>query len=1771
MQGEEPPSHSTPSRIVLPPLRENRNSPQRPRTLSKEGKKMNPQRKKAQSIAPSEPNSESDMQPASISEADTVSLPRSEHGDEIRKPPELPSNAEAVSISSTPGFTSTTPTVGNEEAKYQSQQPEIPPPPFIEDSPTETGIPTERKENQRVTDDAPNETRPAIQSSSNEHTPNFKDTKLEGNLIADQKSDTEQQIISNEKVGEMQESETQEIDQVDAASSEEMSGDGEEEQVDEFDEAEITDPMSSAMDKLAAAAQVLKKDHDIEEHIKSVFLFSKTHPVRKLCIQIAGHKWFDRLILFSIVLNCIFLAISDPTSSENSSRNKTVRKAEFAFMIIFTIEFVIKVIAFAFIQGRNAYLKDRWNWIDFFVIIVGFLSFHPSIENYSAIRTIRVLRPLRTIGRVKSLRVIVSAIIQSIPALFDVLILCLFTFSVFGIFGIELFSGAMKHKCIDIVTGEQEDTDYLCGSFWLSRSCPQGYECKDSNDNPDYGFTNFDNILSTYLMIFRIMSLDNWSLIMYQTMDSTSGISAFYFLILVMVATFFVINLALAVISHAFDTYKEEDSSDDATSNGDSSLFSNSTGTEFSPLRSNNRVIVFFYKIVTDRLFGNIMIGAILINTVFLSIQAPDSSPKLLQILSTGNIVFAYVFFTEAIMKLIAFGWKDYSADRVNLFDGFIALMSITEIILIGGGYLTVFRLLRLFRVVRVLKIFKAFDSLRILVATVMKSLAAVVNLVWVILIFLILFSLVGMQLFGGKVTDDDQRAHFNDFITSMITVFQVLTVEGWTDVMYTYMKATTPAASLYFICLVLFGNYIILYLFLAILINTFSSLSEKLRQKGISLENSFISSSTVSKIMKRVTTAKVSLFSTDLARKSSVNPDTTPGVQSASTPHSIRKGPILSSLNEDEEHSLPKDEKGNEDRIPGQIVDENLAGPADSTVSEKPEIPPKPQLSAHALGKDVRQDSEFDIQFESAVDESTSESTSRNLSSAEKRQRNLALSISKKKELEGKSLKLFSVDNPIRLFCHKLVTHAYFDTVMLWLIIASSISLAFYQPDLATDSKMIVVLDQINIFFTAVFFLEFLLKVVTYGAFLGEHSYFRDPWNVLDAFVVMSALVGLFISSRNINSLKVLRVLRALRPLRLLNRNQGMKIVINAILLSVPAFINVMIVSMFFWLVFAILGVQLFGGQFQYCQDEDVGTMFQCHGIFVSEESQITQRIWDNEFANFDNVFNAMKSLFVISTFDDWVQVMYMGIDAAGYQKQPRQNYNPYMAIYFIAFIIFGGFFVINLFVSVLVDNFHQLQKEYAGHGLLTSNQRHWVDAQKLILQAKPARQLRRPEHPLRKRCFKFVRSREFEFASMVAILLNMIVMMAQHDGQSATWDDVLWKLDILFIAIFSVESALKFVAYGNQFFIDFWCVFDLSIVILSITRIIIQVSSGLSMNLSVVRIFRIFRVFRILRLIKSSKTIYKLFRTLVYSFPSLANIAALLFLVFFIFSVLGMSLFGSVRFTDGGLDEHVNFRNFLTSLLTLFRIMTFDNWSQIYQGCSIQPPLCSESVDDCGAPTVATIYFVTFCLSASFILLNIYIAIILENFSIASDEDDALINEQQIEKFCAVWTDMADHNDPNMIPTAKLDRLLRIVGPPLGVAPSRKGIIRYFAKLDIPDRKGFVHYLEVLRGITRRLYKANDLPDSKLRKDLDNMTARAFPNINKLKPSDGQVSHAFAALTIQRYFRQWKKYSKGKKAAETGMSRKASVRGRSRQSIADSHQRQRLRSTPSILPKKE
>lgn len=284
-------------------------------------------------------------------------------------------------------------------------------------------------------------------------------------------------------------------------------------------------------------------------------------------------------------------------------------------------------------------------------------------------------------------------------------------------------------------------------------------------------------------------------------------------------------------------------------------------------------------------------------------------------------------------------------------------------------------------------------------------------------------------------------------------------------------------------------------------------------------------------------------------------------------------------------------------------------------------------------------------------------------------------------------SLYLFHKKNKFRLFCYKLNKHKMFNNFIMFLIGLSSIKLALnsYLPD--NGSTIDSVSDGIDKFVNVCFLCEMLVKIISLGFLIDTGSYLRDSWNQLDGFIVVTSMLDMCFANVNIPIIKILRLLRTLRPLRVISHNIAMKLIVASLFESMGAIVNVIIVVTCVWMMFAIFAINIFAGKLFYC---DIGK----YTYHTKYECNINGGSWVRFVQNFDDIFQAMLTLFDVAALEGWPDVMTSCLDVVEVDIGPTLEYSKVNGFFFVIYILIGSFFLLNFFVGVLFMKYNQAAK---------------------------------------------------------------------------------------------------------------------------------------------------------------------------------------------------------------------------------------------------------------------------------------------------------------------------------------------------------------------------------------------------------------------------------------------------------------------------------------------
>ncbi|KAG1668868.1 Voltage-dependent calcium channel type A subunit alpha-1 [Nymphon striatum] len=1207
----------------------------------------------------------------------------------------------------------------------------------------------------------------------------------------------------------------------------------------------------------------LKRSRVKESHTLYT-LKNPLHYSNKSRVTILG----EYAVLLTIIANCIVLALEEHLPfNDKTPLTVQLEETEPYFLGIFCVESALKILALGFILHRGAYLRNIWNIMDFIVVVTGYItigaegnvdldlrmlrSFRvlrplklvsrlPNIDSIvdllipfsrfvtyfgeeelnvdlRTLRAIRVLRPLKLVSGIPSLQVVLKSIIKAMAPLAQIGLLVLFAIVIFAIIGLEFLSGSLHKTCYSlddrdkIVTEGESETP--CFPTKDPTSAPLGAHvcensiCLEGWIGPNHGITSFDNIGFAMLTVFQCITMEGWTAILYWTNDAVgSTYTWIYFVPLIVLGSFFMLNLVLGVLSGEFakerervenrqaflklrrqqqlekelDGYVEwicraeevmldetrtseeqkmriveanrranarkkklksmsskstdEDDDDEAEEEGLSRASYlkakvRNKGACKSFCRAEKRSRFFIRRIVKTQGFYWVVIVLVFLNTICVAVEHYNQPKWLTDFLYFAEFVFLGLFISEMILKMYALGPRIYFDSAFNKFDCVVISGSIFEVVYSSvkeGSF--GFSVLRALRLLRIFKVTKYWSSLRNLVISLLSSMRSIISLLFLLFLFILIFALLGMQLFGGAFNfpDGTPPANFDTFPIALLTVFQILTGEDWNEVMYQGIQSQGGIPHgmiycLYFIILVLFGNYTLLNVFLAIAVDNLANAQElTAAEEEQEEEDKERNKEELVRELENIHTQGSGL----------------------TEPPQVNVHPP-SPLNNIDDPNRSQNNRFNKEWKPM-----NLERPTQLDLGEK----------KSSGGENARENNNIDL-FVEEDDVKNNDEEEEEITGP-------------KPMLPYNSMFIFSPTNPIRRAAHNIVNLRYFDLFIMIVITLSSISLAAEDP-VEEHSESNKILNYFDYAFTGVFTVEMVLKVIDLGVIIHPGSYCRDFWNILDALVVICALVAFAFSGsrtgQNLSTIKSLRVLRVLRPLKTIRRVPKLKAVFDCVVNSLKNVYNIFIVYLLFQFIFAVIAVQLFKGKFFFCSDQSKLRRESCQGEYfvfsdTNELPEVRERIWKPQDFNYDNVINAMLTLFTVQTGEGWPQVLQNSMDSTYEDHGPLPGYHIEMAIFYVVFFIVFPFFFVNIFVALIIITFQEQGEKDLEDGEVDKNQKSCID---FAIQAKPLeRYMPKNKDSIKYKVWRIVVSTPFEYFIMTLIVFNTLLLMMKSEN---------------------------------------------------------------------------------------------------------------------------------------------------------------------------------------------------------------------------------------------------------------------------------------------------------------------------------------------------------------------------------------------------------------------
>ncbi|XP_037510081.1 sodium leak channel NALCN isoform X6 [Rhipicephalus sanguineus] len=1479
-------------------------------------------------------------------------------------------------------------------------------------------------------------------------------------------------------------------------------------------------------------------------------------------IEWVNKVWVRRVLRMCALLSLVSVSLNTTRTFEKHPPLVYVTFCWDIFAtLLFTAEMIAKMHIRGLITGESPYLKDRWCQFDatmvFFLWISVILQVFEITEVVPKFSYLSILRAPRPLIMIRFIRVFLkfsmpkSRINQifkrSSQQIYNVTLFFLFFMSLYGLLGVQFF-GEMSSHCVRNGTIAERVTlndlavpDAYCSMDKESGyECPQGMVCMDLNlPKSISGFNGFDDFAHSFFTVYQAASPEGWAILMYQAMDSLPAWRAtFYFTTMIFFLAWLVKNVFIAVITETFNEIRvqfqqmwgervqiQTESTPQVLKGDDSGwklvTVDESKGRGKAPRCLQVAIHSAAFQVIV--MMVNVANAFVAASISFVHDERPRED--FFKTYYFAEIGFTIFFDLEVLLKIWCLGFNGYIKRSLHKLEFILAIG--TTLHLIPDFFTSE---LTYFQVLRIVRLIKASPVLEDFVYKIFGPGKKLGSLIIFTMCLLLITSSISMQLFC--CLSDFMK--FESFPEAFMSMFQILTQEGWVEVMNETMLRTSktigPLVAIYFILYHLFVSLIVLSLFVAVILDNLELDEDikKLKQlrareqsagitDGLPIRLRFFERFADSPQMTRLHRAP-SEFGVPKVRESFMRqfaeelPEECSELKKAAAadlPENLvtyRKKPPI--------HLLSSPSKGRNAAsllkkvsVTSIVLDSNNqrlldgeSGPVPATVKGQKQAQKQPMRldrrfsRSRSMRRSVRGSVKMKQTYDHLKENGDMGSVNAATSGRSLHDFDIKMLQQKRQQAEMKrnqreedlrenhpyfDTPLFVVgrESKFRKICQTIVyarydprfrdpvtgqerkikykaVHnllglvTYLDWMMIFVTTLSCVSMMMETPtQRIMNTPMLQIAEYV---FVVAMSIELTLKTLADGLFFTPKALIKDIGGIGDVFIFIVSLVFLCWMPQQVppqSGTQLLLLLRCVRPLRIFSLVPHMRKVVCELCRGFKEILLVSILLIVLMFVFACYGVHLFGGRLARCNDPDIKTRKECVGFFMRKvfvtkmklqpaENDtypviLVPRVWANPRRfNFDSIGNAMLALFEVLSFKGWLDIRDVLLHRLG----------PVHAIYIHIFVFLGCMIGLTLFVGVVIANY----SENKGTALLTVDQRRWCDLKKRLKIAQPLHLPPRPDHH-KLRAFIYDITQNLLFKRAIAMLV-----MANSSLLCVSWKSdephtiPLATVSAGFTILFTVEVTMKNIAFTPR---GYWQSrrnrYDLFVTFLGVIWVIMHFMMMNDFSNSFGFVVVILRFFTITG---KHATLKMLMLTVVVSVYKSFFIIMGMFLLILFYALTGVILFGNVKFGEH-IGRQANFKTAPNGMAMLFRIVTGEDWNKIMHDCMVSPPYCTLAANywetDCGNFTGSLIFFCSFYVIITYIVLNLLVAIIMENFSLFySNEEDALLSYADIRNFQNTWN-MVDIQQRGLIPIRRVKFVLRLLKGRLEVDPEKDRLL--------------------------------------------------------------------------------------------------------------------------------
>ncbi|KAL0066269.1 calcium channel protein [Marasmius tenuissimus] len=1375
--------------------------------------------------------------------------------------------------------------------------------------------------------------------------------------------------------------------------------------------------------------------------------------------------------------------------------------------------------------SRNVpYLRSSWSRLDFVAIVGFWVNFllatigqeRSAGHHIGIFRAMSVLRTARLLAITSGTTTIMHSLKTARPLLTSVAYFVVFAMVLFSIIGIQSFKGSYRRACHVIpVFGEEEITlEQTCGGYVDSQTlatmpyltsdgsssdsepkgyiCPIGQVCREG-ENPHKNVESFDTIYYSALQVVIIASVNGWTPLMYNMINSEFFVSSIFFIICVIVLNFWLINLFVAVITNTFSAIRSETKK---SAFGAAALAPLPEDQEEAWPDTQNAKKKNWLKTAYDYSKWFWVLLA-LTSLVLQATRTSDSTDMHEKLMSWGEFVITMLFDVEIVWRFLASlpDWRIFFTRAQNWLDLALAIgSSVIQIPAIKNSELypwfTIFQLARFYRVILVV------PRMKPLLLAVFGNMYGLINMSLFLILVNYIVGLFAIQFLRGDMADDN-AINFGHVFNSYLGIYQIFSSEDWTSILYDAAEAEsdlgqTIIAILFLSGWILFANFIVLQMFIAVINENFQVAEEQKKSKQASQywATQHVQTGTATWMRRlnpyRWVKANPVKLKSDNLPSNLVLPMQKALVQDYSGPFGSNRGP-----------NTDRTATGGTRQGLRHYTNKSL-GTLQKLFAGDPKMEDVPlttirHVRNETLGAHGNEEMERHLELLASV---TPEGPSNaDIDDAIFERRAQKADFIRDHPTYDKPFWLLSQKNPIRRLCQKVVQpangirihgtphsqlgHPIFQMLIFLAVIGGIVTEIIATPVyrrtyFLENGRVRAWFDYAEAAFGITLFIEFLIKIVADGFMFTPNAYLKSVWNCIDLAILIGLTINVTTGLIVIGGLsRLTRSLKALRVLRLITLFDRMRNSFQFLIISGASRIfDAAVLAVLYMIPYAVWGLNIFAGKMNQCNDGDVQNASECVGEYTNTPIDdgkfgfLAPRVWDHPAPStkfsFDDFKSSLLILFEIVSLEGWIDVMQTAMSITGELEQPQQNVAQGNAVFFLVYHLVGGVVILTLFVSIIIGNF----SSRTGTAFLTQAQREWIDLQKLFKRQRPSKRPQKRPTGGRGWCFdRAVHKHGWWSRAMTFLfIVHIIVLMTQTYTTQGVADTLRNDFFLVITFVYIVDVLVRLIGLGwKSFRANGWNLFDVVVTAGSfVSTFIVRFGKSGFVSEQLQKLFLVSIAFK---LVQRTNSLNRLFKTAMASLPSILSLLLLWLIFFGFFAILKVEVFGLTKW-GGGENVNQNYSSISAALVMLSFMSTGEGWNEYMHDYALEYPRCTNSSDlepesDCGSTSWSFILFIAWNILSMYIFVNLFTGVVVDSFSYVfqSTGGAKAITREQMRSFKKVWAEFANPK------TGYLERqnFVRFFGKLSGVFEARIYPIEYntpylLAACQDPTMKGGV-----------------------------------------------------------------------------------------------------------------